>query len=298
MFQITARPQFGWFHLTNLGVDRFDIYDTVLDRVVFENEVRVAAEKFGIEVHAYCWMTNHFHLVVHCPDGQLSLFMQRLQQQYVLKHNRATGRSGPLFVSRFSSFPIGLDDGDPDVALMVLGRYVHRNPLDATRIELLGSWSDSSYGVYLGRRKAPDWLRTDVLLSIFDDDVDRLRRFTETPHPSDRTPASGRRHEPFRLDDVLLGAADVIGMSVTELLTPTPGRINAGRILAALLVWELRPSTDTDIETIFGMSGSRNVRALMAKGKALRYTDPAFAALVARSLEAIWKRALSGRDAA
>ncbi len=224
------------FHITNLGVDHVDIFDTSVDHAVFEHEVEVAADRFGIEIHAYCWMSNHFHLIVNCPNGQLSRFMQRFEQQYVLKHNRAIGRRGPLFISRFSSFPIGITDHDPEDGALVVSRYVHRNPLDIVPVAKLAAYPYSSYGVYLGLRRPPPWLRTDVLGDLFDTCTFGLHTFTERNHPGDRTPAAGRRHRPFGLDQVLSAAASVAGVTVNALIKPSGGASRRDRALAAALV--------------------------------------------------------------
>ncbi len=293
-----TRPQFGWFHITNLGVDHADIFDTPLDHVVFEHEVQIAAGRFGVEIHAYCWMDNHFHLIVNCPDGNLSRFMQHFEQQYVLKHNRAIGRSGPLFVSRFSAFPVGLDDDDPDDGVCVLARYVHRNPLDVIPIEELAGYRYSSYGIYLGLRTPPDWMRTDVLHDIFGRSSGSLRTFTERSHPSDRTPRAGRRHRPFHIDDVLAAVATTMGVTVDELCTSTTGRQRLDRPLAAALVGRLRPTSEADLREVFGVDSRRSVQRLIAKGRALIGSDESFARRADRAMDLLWQADDRGQRAA
>lgn len=293
-----TRPQFGWFHITNLGVDHIDIFDTPLDHMVFEHEVQVAADRFAVEIHAYCWMDNHFHLIVNCPDGNLSRFMQHLEQQYVLKHNRAIGRTGPLFVSRFSAFSIGLDDQDPDDGARVVARYVHRNPLDIVPIEKLADYAYSSYGVYVGVRMAPIWLQTDVLDGIFGRSSDAWRSFTERSHPSDRTPHAGRRHRPFHIDDVLAAVAATMGVTVEELRTSTTGGSRFDRPLAAALVARLRPTSETDLPEVFGVETRRSVQRLMAKGRALIGSDETFARAADRAMALLWEFDDQGQRAA
>ena len=83
-----------------------------------------AVGRFGIEIHAYCLMTNHFHLVVHCPIGGLSRAMQSVERRYTQSYNERYRRDGPLFRGRFHSVDITTNE-----QLARLTRYVHRNPL-------------------------------------------------------------------------------------------------------------------------------------------------------------------------
>ncbi|MEP4652225.1 MAG: hypothetical protein ABJ314_18745, partial [Ilumatobacter sp.] len=246
----------------------------------------------GVEIHAYCWMSNHFHLVVNCPEGNLSRFMQRFEQQYVLKHNRAIGRRGPLFISRFGAFPIGLEDADADDGGLVVARYVHRNPLDIVPLARLSAYPYSSYGVYLGERPAPDWLRTDVLSDMFGRRTSSLREFTERARPSDRTPAAGRRHEPYLIEQIIAAAALVSGVSVADLLTPTSGTIRRDRALSAVLVDSFRPDSARPPSEVLGVGSRRAFHRLVAKGRALRGSDPAFAEAFDRARSVLWTTVL------
>ncbi|MEJ7800860.1 MAG: transposase, partial [Ilumatobacter sp.] len=60
------------YHVANRGVDRTTIFHDDRDRLEFERLLGVAHDRFGVVVDAYCWMTNHYHLVMECPDGGLS----------------------------------------------------------------------------------------------------------------------------------------------------------------------------------------------------------------------------------
>lgn len=228
-------------------------------------------------------MDNHFHLIVNCPDGNSSSFMQRFEQQYVLKHNRAIGRSGPLFTARFGSVPIGADDHDADDGGLIVSRYVHRNPLDIVPVNDLARYPHSSYGAYLGVLPTPDWLRTDILSQVYDSRTCCLRTFTERPHESDRTPAAGRRHQPFLLTEVLVAVAAEMNVSVEKLPTPTPGLRRLDRTLAVELVARLRPTGEQDRSRVFGVE-RRTVQRMVSNEKALLATDVEFAVSDARAV--------------
>lgn len=150
-----------WFHVMNRGAGRRPIFDDDRDRIDFEQLLGSAAERFGVRVHAYCWMTNHFHLLVDCPDGQLSEAMHLLGSQYVRHVNRRRGSDGPLFRSRFTAKPV-----DSDAYLVCLIRYIHRNPLAfVTPGDLIGyRWS--SLRAHLGFSRTPHWLSTEVVADI------------------------------------------------------------------------------------------------------------------------------------
>ena len=68
----------GWYHVTSRGQRRQEIYYDRRDRVEFLRRLAETTRRFGIEVHAYVLMPNHYHLVVHTPKANLSVAMQWL----------------------------------------------------------------------------------------------------------------------------------------------------------------------------------------------------------------------------
>jgi REP element-mobilizing transposase RayT len=156
----------------NRGVARQPIFFSDRDRVEFERLLGIARARTGVEVHAYCLMGNHFHLLLHCPAGGLSDYMHQLGSVYVRHVNERLGRDGPLFKSRFKSIVIDSDD-----FLMTAARYIHRNPLALRPAVALDRYRWSSHRSYVGRRQRPEWLRTDVVLALFDDDPARFDEF-------------------------------------------------------------------------------------------------------------------------
>ena len=161
----------GWYHVFNRGAARQAVFLSDRDRVEFERLLGVVSERFGIRVHAYCLMTNHYHLLLECPQGGLSDAMHVLGSVYVRHANERAGRDGPLFRSRFAAKPVSSDE-----YLLRLVRYIHRNPLAFSTVEQLRSYRWSSLRVYLGRRRTPSWMTTEKVLAMFGS-VDALDRF-------------------------------------------------------------------------------------------------------------------------
>lgn len=156
----------------NRGAGRQVVFHTRHDGELFESLTGAESSRAGVEVHAYCLMPNHFHLLVHCPDGGLSTFMQQLAARFTRATNQRAGRDGALFRGRFHS--IATDDPG---YVQRLGRYIHRNPVDLTRVASIEAYRWSSLRAYLEPSIRPQWLRTDVLA---DRSVDTVSVFTAT----------------------------------------------------------------------------------------------------------------------
>lgn len=126
-------------------------------------------------------MGNHYHLLGQFPDRNMSKVMHWIGMCYSQQINRRYDFTGRLCRDRFFNSPIEDDDYFKTVV-----RYIHRNPIDLNvRPQNLAYYSSSSYGIYLGLRTQPDWLRTDLALDLFDNNLAEFRRFTEQSVPTD-----------------------------------------------------------------------------------------------------------------
>ena len=65
-----------------------------------------ACLKAGFQVHSYCLMRNHFHLVVETPQGNLAAGMRWLLRSYMLRLNHRHKLFGPLFSGRYQALPV------------------------------------------------------------------------------------------------------------------------------------------------------------------------------------------------
>jgi len=160
----------------NRGLGRLRIFERPEDLERFHRLVAEIVERFGIEIHAFCLMGTHYHLLVRTPEPNLSDALRHLDGVYTQSFNRAHGRDGPLFRGRFRSVLV-----QADKHLVCAARYVHRNPVEAGLVERPEDWPHSSYRAYLDPRHGPTWLRTSVVLGWFGSPGGRARhrRFVE-----------------------------------------------------------------------------------------------------------------------
>jgi putative transposase len=152
----------AFYHVINGGNAGEAIFRSKRDREKFLEYLGKAVERFGIKVHTYCLMTNHFHFLIETPDANLSRAVQWINVSYAVYFNRKRQRRGHLFQGRFKSILV-----DADAYLKQLSRYIHLNPLRANMVDQLALHTWSSYPAFVGKAKAPDWLEMDWLLSLF-----------------------------------------------------------------------------------------------------------------------------------
>ena len=144
----------------NRGAGHQRTFYTRQDGLEFERLLGEGHDRFGVEVHAYCLMPNHYHLLVHCPMGDLGRFMQHVAGVYTQRVNDRRGRDGALFRGRYHALTV-----HDERYLLAAARYIHRNPL-ALGTAPLSEYRWSSHATYLGVRARPRWLRTETVLDF------------------------------------------------------------------------------------------------------------------------------------
>lgn len=141
------------YHVTSRGDRREAIYRDEADRAAQLEIIGQAMDRFDAQVLAYCLMGNHYHLVLHTRQANLSRLMRHVNGVYTQAYNRRHGLVGHLFQGRFKAILV-----DRDAHLLALCRHVERNPVAAKMVRQAGDWPWSSYRAHVGQLPTPPWL--------------------------------------------------------------------------------------------------------------------------------------------
>lgn len=176
------------YHVTSRGDGREDIYLSDDDRELWLRVLGEVCERFNWVCHAYCLMTNHYHVLIETPDANLSLGMRQLNGVYTQLFNKAHRRVGHVFQGRFKAILV-----DKDSYLLELARYIVLNPLRAKMIRSLNQWPWSSFAATCGQAELPPWLHVDAILSQFGKQRSRaIERYIEFVHDGRGLPSVWR----------------------------------------------------------------------------------------------------------
>ena len=134
-------------HITQRGNRREDIFFTEEDREAYLSWLKEYCEKFGVEILAYCLMTNHIHLVaVPSADDGLQRVLKPLHMRYAQRINRSRGWKGHLWQGRFFSSPLD------EAYLWAAVRYVECNPVRAGMVSRAEDYRWSSAAAHCGKQ--------------------------------------------------------------------------------------------------------------------------------------------------
>jgi putative transposase len=125
----------GAYHVTARGTDRAPLFLDDEDRRDFINLLRLIVLGERWRCHAYCLMTNHYHLVLETSRERLSEGMRRLNGRYARRFNWRHDRTGHLFEGRYSAKVI-----DDERQLSTACAYVLANPVRAGICSRVDDW--------------------------------------------------------------------------------------------------------------------------------------------------------------
>ena len=160
----------------------------------------------GLRIYAFVLMSNHYHLLVCTPQGNLSKAMQRLQSSYSTWFRVRHGVSGHVFGGRYKA---PLVDGD--AYLLGVSRYIHLNPVRIAalaqqplqvRKSALQTYRWSSYPGYVNRKRRVSWVTCEPLLAMMSVNANaRYARYVE----------DGLRHADEDLEAAMTASSKAIG---------------------------------------------------------------------------------------
>jgi len=286
-----------WHHVMNRGSGRRVVFADNSERRYFLGLLGDFEERFGVEVHAYCLMGNHFHLLVRSVGGSLSEAMQHLSANFTRYVNHRRDVDGPIFRGRFHSVPVV----EPE-HLQVLCRYIHRNPIGVVPPSRLRTYPWSSLPALLGLRARPAWLRCQTVLGWFGHDAARLAEFVEVDECEVAEPEwlgelpvectdgdAGDQAVSFGLNegaaprevliDLETKLARIREVSRTDIHDTGSGARDHSRLVLALLARDELGLAVGDIADFYGVSASY-IRTATTRARRRLETDNEFRAVV------------------
>ncbi|GAB4345951.1 MAG: hypothetical protein Kow0089_23130 [Desulfobulbaceae bacterium] len=288
----------AWYHVMNRGRRKEKIFLTAEDYLSFLQVLRETCDAWRLEVAAYCLMPNHYHLLVHTPEGNISRCMRHLNGVYTQRFNRRHEIDGQLFRGRYKAVLV-----DADTYLLEVLRYIHRNPLEAGLTDNLNDFPWSSHHGYISRAKKWDWLYKEFPLSMVSTSKNKQRsayldfvgeggseeieRFYKRKNlPSILGTDTFKEHLKDRFDD-LIGNREIpgtrelvpsagkiidsvcahFGITEKELMKSRRGRENLPRDLAIFLVRRHTRKTLAEVGDLFGITNYSTVSSAIERVK-------------------------------
>jgi REP element-mobilizing transposase RayT len=151
----------GFYHVTLRGNHQQDIFRDSCDRDLLNAIVERALERHAAQVHAYCWMSNHLHILARVATIPLGHVMRDIASNYARAYQLKVPTTGHLFERRYHATLI-----DADSYLLEVVRYIHLNPVVAGIVNHVSRYPWSSHAAYAGGPR-PSWVTTDFALAMF-----------------------------------------------------------------------------------------------------------------------------------
>ena len=152
--KLRMESEAGVYHVLNRGNYRAAVFRSVKAKAAFLQCLGEACARTGWLVHAWCVMTNHYHLAISTPRANLVDGMRWLQGTFANRFNRFRDERGHLFQGRYKSLVV-----DPDGGLGPLCHYIHLNPVRAHLCEVgaLRHYAWTSLHWLTQRQPVPSW---------------------------------------------------------------------------------------------------------------------------------------------
>lgn len=150
------------YHVLNRGRRKERVFFEEKDYFFFLKLLGKASDLYKCKIHAYALMSNHYHLLITTPEGNISRVMRFINSLFTQYINRTYDYQGTLFQGRYKAIIV-----EEESYLLELVRYIHRNPYKAGLEKNIGEYRWSSHRAYLQENLRPKWLNTNDVLSRF-----------------------------------------------------------------------------------------------------------------------------------
>ncbi len=150
------------YHVMSRGVNGCPTFLDDWDRRRFLQRVGSFVQRHLLLVHAFCLMSNHFHLLCETPFAGLARWMQGILGPYSQRFHFRHGRVGPLWQGRYRALLV--EDGS---YFLNSSSYIYRNAPDAGLCTTPEEYPWSSWGAFSGGECPVDWVTTERTLRPF-----------------------------------------------------------------------------------------------------------------------------------
>jgi len=149
----------GYYHIINRGVEQRVVFGDNEDYEYFLELLCRYAKTYGVTIHNYCLMGNHYHLLIQTEHENLSKFMRQINSNYAVYFNKKHKRSGHLWQGRFKSWYV-----TDEAYLYTLILYIEQNPIKANMLKDVEEYPYSSAHHFLSSTPNPclanAWINT------------------------------------------------------------------------------------------------------------------------------------------
>jgi putative transposase len=142
----------SYHHIYSRGNNRQNIFHDEIDMMEAYRLLAMIYENFPISVCAFCFMTNHYHLLLKSEVHSISKVMAIFNKRYTDYYNRKYHHVGHVFQQRFKSSPVPAPQD-----LLQVSKYIHRNPISTKKpmVHKIEDYPYSSYRFYKNDQKPP-----------------------------------------------------------------------------------------------------------------------------------------------
>lgn len=163
------------YHVTNRGNERKTVFEDDVDRNEFLAILSRSLQTYGVILHSFVLMDNHWHILAQTPLANLSEFMRHFNITYTSHYNRRHKRVGHLYQGRYKSFLVEFD-----AYLSKVSRYIHLNPVKVSgtlempvdkQLKYLWSYKWSSLPGYIGTGNKLNFVEYTTVLAEYGGDT-------------------------------------------------------------------------------------------------------------------------------
>lgn len=150
-------------------VEQRVIFKEPADYEYFEELMCFYMKSYGITLHNYCLMSNHYHLLIETSTDNLSKFMRQLNMNYAIYFNKKYKRVGHLWQGRFKSWYV-----TDEAYLYTLILYIEQNPMKAKMVKEMQDYPYSSYHYFLNYKEIPECLQNAWIVQNHKEDSEAI----------------------------------------------------------------------------------------------------------------------------